>query len=295
MKKLTNVKGFSNKNQITPNIGCKSGIKKYVLNFKIPFCFIVSLLLIKQFLNSFQMLVDYLYILDFLIWRLSSILCILIVLQSLLNLTFVKELQQEMAIFDEGPANVSPFIRQVRKYNFSLLFFVYLSYSLGVTYFIDNPSISYSLGLIAFIGLILYWVQFVVYTKEYVTKSFKYDKTTFGGDKRKGSVRTMFTLSGLIHAPETKKIATLCVECTKTAVVIGSGAEIGYKLSHGGLNDVSPWRQAWLNKTFPDDKTKIWTESKAAMAMHNRAMGIPHTTIYDSFEDKIKKSFPKGK
>jgi len=43
------------------------------------------------------------------------------------------------------------------------------------------------------------------------------------------------------------------------------------------MNDVSPWRQQWLNQTFPDDKTKIWTESKAAMAMGN-----PHNCIYDS-------------
>ena len=59
------------------------------------------------------------------------------------------------------------------------------------------------------------------------------------------------------------------------------------------MNDVSPWRQEWLNKTFPDDKTKIWTESKAAMAMHNRAMGNSHDSMYDSISDKIKKSLPK--
>ena len=68
-----------------------------------------------------------------------------------------------------------------------------------------------------------------------------------------------------------------------------------YKLSHGGMNDVSPWRQEWLNQTFPNDKTKIWTESKASMAMHNRAMGNPHGEIYDSVGDKIMKGLPKEK
>ena len=31
---------------------------------------------------------------------------------------------------------------------------------------------------------------------------------------------------------------------------------------------------------FPDDRTKVWTESKAAFALHNRAMGNPHNNIY---------------
>ena len=80
-----------------------------------------------------------------------------------------------------------------------------------------------------------------------------------------------------------------------TGVVLGTGVgvglEIGYKLTHGGMNDVCPWRQEWLNKIFPDDETKIWTESKAAIALHNRAMGNPH----DSVRDKMIKSFPKEK
>ena len=106
-------------------------------------------------------------------------------------------------------------------------------------------------------------------------------------NKKKGSTRTMFT------AANAKKVATVCLECAKGAITIGGGLEIGYKLTHGGMNDVSPWRQHWLNETFPDDKTKIWTESKAAMAMHNRAMGNPHNSIYDPIGEKIKNSLPK--
>lgn len=208
-------------------------------------------------------------------------------LQSLLNLSFIKDLQQEMSIFNEGPANKSFFITKLRKYHFSLLLSAYLLYSLAVTYFVNDPSISYLLGLIAFISLILYLVQFVVYTKEYVTKSFKSNKSISNTDKRKGSTRSMVTASNL------KKVVTVCLECAKGAITLGGGLEIGYKLTHGGMNDVSPWRQEWLNKTFPDDRTKIWTESKAAMAMHNRAMGNPHDFMYDSISDKIKKSLPK--
>ena len=75
----------------------------------------------------------------------------------------------------------------------------------------------------------------------------------------------------------------------------GLGLEVDYKLTHKEMDDVSFWRKEWLNKTFPDDKTKIWSESKAAMAMHNRAMGNPHDAIYDSIGEKIKKSLPKEK
>ena len=260
------------------------------ISLKITSISVACLLFLKQLLIIFNIFTEYLYIIDFLNWRLFSILCILILLQSLLNLPFIKDLQQEMSIFNEGPANKSFFVTQLRKYHFSLLLSAYLLYSLAVTYFVNDPAISYLFGLIAFINLILYLVQFAVYTKEYVTKSFKSNKSIFNKDKKKkGSTRGMITVSNL------KKVATVCIECAKNAIILGGGLEIGYKLTHGGMNDVSPWRQEWLNKTFPDDKIKIWTESKAGMAMHNRAMGNPHDAMYDSIGDKIKKSLPKEK
>ena len=58
------------------------------------------------------------------------------------------------------------------------------------------------------------------------------------------------------------------------------GGEMVYKLSAGGMNAMSPPRQLMLNRMFLDDRTKIWTESKAAYALHNRAMGNPHNDIY---------------
>ena len=94
-------------------------------------------------------------------------------LQILLSLTFVKDKQQEMPIFNEGPINKSSFIACLRKFHYSLLFSVYLLHFLAVTYFIEHPLISCLLGLMAFINLTLYLVQFVVYTNEYITKSSK--------------------------------------------------------------------------------------------------------------------------
>ena len=61
------------------------------------------------------------------------------------------------------------------------------------------------------------------------------------------------------------------------------------------VNDVSPWRQYWLNQTFPDNKTKFWTESKAAIAMHNRSMGNLHNYIHDFVGDKIIEALLKEK
>jgi hypothetical protein len=37
-----------------------------------------------------------------------------------------------------------------------------------------------------------------------------------------------------------------------------------------------------MNQMFPEDKTKIWTETKAAAAMQNRTMGYPHDNIYQT-------------
>jgi hypothetical protein len=259
------------------------------LSLKIAFISLMCLLLLKQLLIFLNICIEYIYIIDFLTWRLFFVSCILMLLQSLSNLSFVKDFRQEMLIFDQGPANKSFFLSQLRKYHFSLLLSVYLLYSLAVTYFVNDLLISNLLGLIAFINLILYLVQFVVYTKEYVTKSFKSDKSNLYTDERIGSTRSIFTASNV------KKIGVVCFECVKSVITLGGVLEIGYKLTHGGMNVVSPVRQEWLNKTFPDDRTKIWTESKAAMAMHNRAMGNPHDSMCDSISDKIKKSLPKEK
>jgi hypothetical protein len=38
-----------------------------------------------------------------------------------------------------------------------------------------------------------------------------------------------------------KKVATVRIECAKRAITLGSELEVGYKLTHGGIHDVSPW------------------------------------------------------
>lgn len=146
------------------------------VSIKITIFFLVFSLFLKLLLILCNVFVEYLYIIDFINWRLFFVLCILVLLQILLNSSFVKDLQQEMSIFNEGPANKPSFIAHLRKYHFALLLSAYVLYSLAVTYFVEEPFISYLLGLIAFINLILYLVQFVVYTNEYVKKSFTSNK-----------------------------------------------------------------------------------------------------------------------
>jgi hypothetical protein len=80
--------------------------------------------------------------------------------------------------------------------------------------------------------------------------------------------------------PAARKAALTCVECTKAVGGFMFTGELLYKFSAGGMNAISPPRQWALNQMFPDDRTKIWTESKAAYALHNRAMGNPHNDIY---------------
>lgn len=78
------------------------------------------------------------------------------------------------------------------------------------------------------------------------------------------------------------QVAVVCLECAKAGLTITGGFELAWKLTNGGMNAVSPPRQFLLNQTFPDDRTKVWTESKVAMALHNQVMGNPHDKIYDS-------------
>lgn len=80
--------------------------------------------------------------------------------------------------------------------------------------------------------------------------------------------------------PGVRKAAVTCLECAKGFGTLLVGAEVTYKLSTGGMNAMSSPRQWMLNNMFPDDRTKIWTESKAAYALHNRALGNPHNNIY---------------
>jgi hypothetical protein len=212
---------------------------------------------------------SYLHVFDFLRVKLFSLLILLIVIQVLVDLPVSKEFQEELDLYNK-PFENRPFLVLVRRYHFQICMFVYFAYSLSTTYFVENMMLSYFLGMVAFLASGLYLFQFVVYTKRYIILN-----TTSNNYKglRPGK-RTMVT------AGTAKKVAVVCYECGKFLLQAGVGGEIGWKMTHGGMNDISPWRQAVLNDMFPEDRTKVWTESKAAAAMHNRAMGHPHENVY---------------
>jgi hypothetical protein len=92
-------------------------------------------------------------------------------LQGLSNLQFIKDFHQAMFIFNEGPANNFSFIIYIRKYHSLLLMSFYLLYLLAVTYFAEDFFLSYVLGFLAFICLVFYLGQFLVYIHAYVEKA----------------------------------------------------------------------------------------------------------------------------
>ena len=62
---------------------------------------------------------------------------------------------------------------------------------------------------------------------------------------------------GVLAVSNLKKGVVVCIECLKVSLQVGLVAEGSWKLFNGGMNDISPWRQASLNRMFPDDRTNI--------------------------------------
>lgn len=238
-------------------------------------------------LDFFQIFPDYLYILEFIITRVVFISVLLIVLQFLTNLPVSKSFQAEYEIFNEEFKHY-PFVTFLRKYNFYLFLVSYICFSLATTYYVDNYMVSNVLGIITIFSVTLYITQFVVYMGRHIQRPVKPTAPYTGKNLIKRYVGTWI--------PQAQKVGVACLECVKVAVQLGFGAEAAWKLSHGGMNDVSPWRQEGLNRMFPEDRTGIWTESKAGAAIHNRSMGYPHDTLYStkdtlgSLAEKAKKS-----
>ena len=58
------------------------------------------------------------------------------------------------------------------------------------------------------------------------------------------------------------------------------GTELIGKLSNGSINYIPSYCLAILNNAFPNDKTGIWDEYKAARAFTNTAYGLPHDATF---------------
>jgi len=84
--------------------------------------------------------------------------------------------------------------------------------------------------MLSFFCSFLYLIQFTVYTSNYIQFQLK---TTGRG---KPFVKQMFTMAGVCQG------AVTCWECAKTGLQLGLDAEGAYKLTHGGMNEMTPWR-----------------------------------------------------
>lgn len=221
---------------------------------------------------------EYLYILGFLSSKGLMLLIFYFFMKLLLELPFTKEFQKEYELFNKDPQD-QPLIVLVRKYQFFIFMASYLSYTLGTTYLVEDPTLSYLLGVISFIFSVLHVVQFVVSTHRYIKISTK------NVTHKKGFKSLVRSIASAVTV---KKVAIVFLECVKTVIPLGLGAELAWKLSHEGMSDVSPLREARLNQIFSEDRTDRWTKTKAATACHNRSMGYPHDRVY-SVEDIMEK------
>ena len=229
----------------------------------------------------------YIDLIVFAIRRFVFLLIFIITLITIKDFPAVQIFQADYAIFDEGPSNKSAFLTFVRKHHILIIFSSFISYGLATSVFVTNPLIATFFGILTFVFAALYLVQSIVYLIAFWKKSLDKPSSISSKNSQKkkndprGQTRIMFNgMTSHMINPGIRKAAVVCVECVNGLGTIMVGGEMMYKLSAGGMNAVSPPRQWMLNNMFPDDRTKLWTESKAAYALHNQAMGNPHNDVY---------------
>lgn len=253
---------------------------------------------------------SYIDVIVFTIRRLVFLLIFTITLITSQDLPAVQIFQDDYATFNEGPSKNNALLAFIRKYHISLIFSSFISYSLATSVFLENSLISNFFGILSLVFASLYLVQSIAYLiafwKKPLNKSSSLPSKNNSKKKNdpRGQTRTIFSgLTAHMTNPGVRKLVVTCVECAKGFGTLLVGGEMIYKLSAGGMNAVSPPRQWMLNQMFPDDRTKIWTESKAAHALHNRAMGNAHDNIYltqdiwnqrNQLMDQIKSDVPKN-
>nr|WAK85026.1 hypothetical protein [Amicula sp. isolate GU52X-4 cfCalB7] len=252
--------------------------------------FVIVLWLISLMLYALTFFITfnetYLNMVVFAIRRFVFLLIFILTLITVQELPVVHNFKKDYETFEEGPSGKSTFLIFIRNYHISIIFLCYFSYFVAISSCITNPFLSTFFGILTLGFAALYWYQFVVYSIAFWKKPLdKSSSISFKNSSKKksdsrGQIRIMVT--GMGSNPWLRKLAVTCLECVKggaTALLVSG--EMLYKLgAGGGVNSVSPPRQWVLNRMFLEDRTKIWTESKAAHALHNRAMNNPHDDIY---------------
>ena len=243
-------------------------VKLTILSYFFSLFFIIFLYLkgtltivrIKVLLFSWLLsLISVFYLTDYMFWFFRAhisfvFLNVLILLKTFLYVKspFFREVLQEVE--DLNLPSDNDWMNFLRKFN-TVLIFLSVSFLSISMYFYDNDLISFGSLLFSLLFFCLYILQSIFFIKKFYNRSKHENKRFF-------SVKTG---------------AVLCSECLRLGLTIALTGEVGWKLYAGSLNSVPPWRSYRLNHVFPEDETKIWTESKAAIAYHNRSMGLKHT------------------
>ena len=259
------------------NLFSKTVLKHLTANrfIKILFLLFSFSVFLRLILNFFNNCDRYIIGLNIILWRLFFILSFVILIPIFNELSFIKSTKEELRILNTGPKHTPASIRFLKKYEYLLLFLGGGFYSLSMYVLITHPLSSNLFGLLSFISFFFFFLQFVYYTTYYIHKSFfqATKPNKFSGQKNNTP------LDSVKKSSTAAKIVVVCWIAAKGVVAFVPCAELTYKLTHGGMNDVSPWRQYALNRAFPDDPTKVWSESKAALATHKKAMGITQSDI----------------
>lgn len=145
-----------------------SSTKDKPKNSMIISCLLVILSLVYLLLSTFKVLKEpYLYYIEFIMYRLLFIIVFISLLKNITNLPLVKGLNEEFAVFNKPPKGTQ-YVQLIRKHHFECLFVAYVTYALATTYFVENYIVSYILGIISLMLVVLYLYQFVVYMKNYL-------------------------------------------------------------------------------------------------------------------------------
>jgi hypothetical protein len=214
------------------------------------FIIYLILMIIHLYLMSFGDK-DYLYITKFLLLRGFFFFIFFCVFHFLLETEFWQEMTLEFEALN-SPENKSAFLINLRKYQISILFLSFGSFVAANSLFeYLNEFIINFLATLSLIFSSLYVIQFIFYITPYVRSK-----------KVMSSKSISFSVGGIRFSTNwanVKKGAVVCYECIKGFAAAAGSAEICYKLTHGGMNAMSPPRQWIMNQQFPDDRTKIWT------------------------------------
>jgi hypothetical protein len=261
-------------------------LKKFDLEnskfFKFITLFLIVLLVLRLLLTIFNLYIDYIFIIDFLFYRLFMLIGFILMGKYLFTFPFIQGIREEMLILNEGPANKSEFMTYLREYHFTLIFLIYLFYMLSVFVLVNDYWTSLFLMIGSLICFMLYWVQFIVYTKEYLKRTVVIQKASPAYNHI--ITRSFSSVVNTIAAHK-KGLLAVCVDCGKGLATLYIGAELFYKFGViGSPEAVPPWRARLLDEQFPEDKELCggtpWTETKAMWATHNRSMGYPHSALY---------------